>query len=174
MNNLKYVSTIALIVAWLPGCTGIPSKETEQQKAELFDSGWSKSVALTRDPCSEMSSQDIGKFIDQYYTPYVNNKAFSPTVTIEYGYQVASTLGVRSQSCIADALGLKELASELRVEQELMASGTSLSKSEIAKSRKLTSEANQQIAEALNEERQLKGEQRKAFAIGVAAFLTSA
>ena len=86
-------------------------------------------------------------------------------------YAVASTLVTRSQICLAEALALKELADELREQQALLTSGTSMSKRQVKKQRKLTDEANEEIGEAAYALDQLTPEQKDRFRKGSAAYM---
>lgn len=141
--------------------------------------GFAQTTAWTSDPviagegCENLEYLEMAQFVDTYLndsTGYAGG-AEESGVKMMSDYSIASALVLRSQVCLAEALELKEIADDLKRQQAVLTSGTSLSKRQIRQQRKLTAQANEEIESTARELEELTPEQRERFGKGTAAYL---
>ena len=138
-----------------------------------FANTWTSDPVVAGQGCDDLEYLQIAEFLDKYYTAneqYSSNEDQSSAAMLT-NYTISSALVNRSQACLADALALKELADELREQQAVLTSGTSMSRRQVKRQRKLTSEANEEIQNAASRLDELTPEQRDRFGKGSAAYL---
>lgn len=134
---------------------------------------WATSPVISSSDCKSLDYQDIVKFLSTYFYPtlgYSKNQDAAGREMME-SYAIATALVLRSQTCMAEALELKEVSDALKKEQVLVSSGTSMSKKEIKKQRKLSADASRKIEQAAKAKKDLTPEQRKLFSVGATAYL---
>ncbi len=134
---------------------------------------WASDPVVASDDCSSLNYKDVLSFLTKYFYPTLGfsdaqDKAGSQMME---SYAISTSLVIRSQMCLSEALELKDITDDLRKEQALITSGTSMSKREISKQRKLTASASAKIEETAASIEQLTPEQRKNFTLGAATYL---
>lgn len=137
-------------------------------------SAWVNEPVVTGDGCDDLDYEKVLTFVDNYLgdglSYGINDEEESGAAMME-NYTIASALVLRSQVCLAEALELKKLADNLRKQQSVLTSGTSLSSRQMKRQRKITAKANEEIQETAAEIDELTPEQREAFGQGAAAYL---
>lgn len=137
------------------------------------DGNWFDDPVISSDQCAKLDYPEVVDFLTTYYYPTfgASSSHDESGEDMMQAYAIASSLILRSQICMAEALELKEITDKLKKEQAIVASGTSMSRKEIKKQRKLSAEASTQIEAAAEKDKELTPEQRKTFSIGAAAYL---
>jgi hypothetical protein len=140
------------------------------------NSAWLSNDVVTSESCTNIGYDDVVKFIDDYYLPALGYLPAADDIEEQFFevYVISSAVTLRSQLCLAESLELKGLTDELLKEQALIKSGTSFGKNELEKQRQLTEAADLQIRQASEQVGELKPEQKKTFAMGVATYLAGA
>lgn len=136
-------------------------------------SAWASDPVITGEDCENLEYGQIATFVDEYLggsMSYAGSEKESGAQMMG-NYTIASTLVLRSQVCLAEALELKRLADDLRKQRAVLTSGTSLSKREMKRQRKMTAKANAEIESTAAEIEELTPEQRERFGKGTAAYL---
>jgi hypothetical protein len=162
------IEAAALVIALATG-TGVattPIHATETQT-------WMSDPVATAEGCDHLTHLEIGQFLEKYLAPSLVYGAAEEESGRQMlvNYAIANSLVTRSQICIADALELKELADELKEQNALLTSGTSMSRQQIEKQRNLSAEADSKIEAAASEIAELTPEQRERFSKGVVSYL---
>ena len=134
---------------------------------------WAKHPVIASDSCDSLEYSDVIEFLKKYYYPTLgySSKQNEAGRQMMETYAIATSLILRSQTCLAEALEIKGLTDKLKKQQKLVSSGTSMSKRELKKQRKLTTDASAKITAAAKKTEQMTPEQRKRFSLGSAAYL---
>jgi hypothetical protein len=137
---------------------------------------WSAEAFVTAESCQQLTYADTLLFVNNHYAPAMAALSSSNNVESSFStvYTLASTVLLRSQLCLAEALELKTVVEQLQQGQVLMQSGTSFGKNEIQKQRELSHEADLRIKEAAAQISELTPEQKQAFSTGVATYMAGA
>lgn len=137
---------------------------------------WANDPVISSENCSSLKHKDVVSFLAKYFYPTLSYDSDQGTAGRQMmeTYAIATSLTLRSQTCLAEALEIKGLTDKLKKEQALVSSGTSLSKKELKKQRKLSAEANEKIKSAASKVENLTPEQRKSFGLGTASYLAGA
>ncbi|MEM8815973.1 MAG: hypothetical protein AAGE85_09100 [Pseudomonadota bacterium] len=134
---------------------------------------WTSDPVVSGEGCENLEYGEMAQFLDTYLAgsqTYAGSEKESGAQML-LNYTIASALVLRSQVCLAEALELKEIADDLKQQQAVLTSGTSLSKRQVKKQRKLTEQANAEIEATARELEELTPEQRERFGKGTAAYL---
>jgi len=134
---------------------------------------WISDPIIQAESCDKLEYENVVTFLQTYFYPTLGYTAAQRKVGRDMmaNYAIASALISRSQICLAEALELKKLTDQLKKQNAVLTSGTSMSKRQLKKQRKLTAEANEKISAAAEEAGELTPDQRKTFAMGTAAYL---
>ncbi|WP_101760090.1 hypothetical protein [Oceanicoccus sp. KOV_DT_Chl] len=134
---------------------------------------WASDPVIASADCSTLEYKDVLNFLTKYFYPTLGFSSEQDKAGSEMmeSYAISTSLILRSQMCLAEALELKEITDNLRKEQALISSGTSMSKREIKKQRKLSASASAKIEEAALGIEELTPEQRKDFTLGATTYL---
>lgn len=148
------------------------SARTAEQAAVALGP-WTSDPVVTGENCDNLEYEEIVGFVDRYLGDSISygNADKESGAQMMSNYAIASTLVLRSQVCLAEALELKRLADDLRKQRDVLTSGTSMSKREMKKQRKITAKANAEIEATAADIDELTPEQRKRFGQGTAAYL---
>lgn len=133
---------------------------------------WTSDPVVAGEGCDDLEYVDIAVFLESYLTTsdsYEGSKKESSAAMLLH-YTIASALVNRSQVCLAEALELKALTDQLKEQQALLTSGTSMSKQQVKKQRALTAEANAEIEAAAARVEELTPEQKERFGKGTSAY----
>lgn len=133
---------------------------------------WTSDPVVTDEGCDNLEYVDVATFLESYLTAsdsYEGSKKESSAAMLLH-YTIASALVNRSQGCLAEALELKSLTDQLKEQQVLLTSGTSMSKQQVKKQRELTAEANAEIEAAADQIEELTPEQRDRFSKGTSTY----
>ncbi|NIB40219.1 hypothetical protein HBA55_11520 [Pseudomaricurvus alkylphenolicus] len=141
--------------------------------AAEIDPAWSEDPVIASEDCADLSYPKAIKFLEKYYYPLLDYSDESKEAGVEMmgTYLIAESLISRSQICLAEALELKSLKADLQKRQQILTSGTSMSRKEMKKQRKLSAKANKAITRTANKTDELTPKQRKVFTAGSATFL---
>ena len=122
--------------------------------------------------CNTFSYDNIASFINTYYISSANNTSTDDASmkTLE-NYLLSAVLVNRANLCLAEALELKELISDLEEEREILIGGTSISSSEMNKHREYSTEASAAIKETVEEIDTLTPQQRENLTIGISTYI---
>lgn len=135
-------------------------------------SHWNTDPMMVSGGCDGMEYSEVLSFMANYVdTKYPADKKLASEKMLA-DYSIAAALVNRAQECLAEALQLKDLADRLRREQALLSGGTSLSRKQIKRQRKLTMEANAEIQLAARGVEKLSPAMKQSFAQGTAAYLS--
>lgn len=133
---------------------------------------WTSDPVVTDEGCENLEYVDVATFLESYLTAsdgYEGSKKESSAAMLLH-YTIASALVNRSQGCLAEALELKALTDQLKEQQALLTSGTSMSKQQVKKQRELTAEANAEIEAAAAQIEELTPEQKDRFSKGSSTY----
>lgn len=160
--------TNLMVIAVLASVTFVSPARAERD-------AWSSHAVMAGEGCDNLEYVEVAGFLQTHYYPSLTygSKEESGQQMLT-NYAIAGTLVARSQTCLADALELKELSDDLREQMALLKSGTSMSKRQLEKQRALTAEANAEIEAAAARLENLTPEQRERVGKGTAAYLAGA
>ena len=134
---------------------------------------WNADPVASSAGCASLDHGEIEQFLARYLYPALaySGSQQDSVALIPIHYAMATTLVLRAQICLAEALELKDLAFKLQEQVALLTSGTSMSRHQIKKQRELTDEANAEIDQATARLDELSPERRRLFARGTVAYL---
>lgn len=137
---------------------------------------WMNDPVIASEDCSALEYKNIVAFLTKYYYPKLGFSASQNLAGKEMmeTYAIATSLTLRSQTCLSEALNLKKLTDKLKKEQALISSGTTMSKKQIKKQRKFSEGADKKIKAAAEDLKELTPKQRKTFSLGAATYLAGA
>lgn len=141
--------------------------------APAQSNGWIDDPVAGSEGCENLDHAQIQQFLVVYLYPALaySGSQQESAYLIPFHYAMATTLVLRSQVCLTEALDLKDLAFELKEQVAVLTSGTSMSRRQIKKQRELTDQANAEIDRATARIDELSPEQRRLFARGTAAYV---
>ncbi|MFW8590876.1 hypothetical protein ACOI22_08755 [Glaciecola sp. 2405UD65-10] len=170
--------TCAMFVAIaLSGCDSTPSMPDLSQ-VNIFNQTievskpWQNEPLVKGNECNTFSYDNIASFINTYYISSANNTSTDDASmkTLE-NYLLSAVLVNRANLCLAEALELKELISDLEEEREILIGGTSISSSEMEKHREYSTEASAAIKETVEGIDALTPQQRENLTIGISTYI---
>ncbi len=134
---------------------------------------WTSDPVVAGEGCENLEYGQMARFLDTYLgdSPSYGGTAEESGVQMMLNYTIASALVLRSQQCLAEALELKEIVDDLKRQQAVLTSGTSLSKRQVKQQRRLTEKANAEIEATAQQLEELTPEQRERFGKGTTAYL---
>lgn len=145
----------------LAGCAG-----TTQVSKPL----WADEPLLSASECNNLTAENITSFLVKYGTTSSLGLSASSRDLMEK-YTFSSALINRANSCMAQALDLKEVVAQLDIERKILLSGTSLSSEEMDKHRAISASASDEIRSRAEQSGELGDEQKNNFTIGIVAYL---
>lgn len=134
---------------------------------------WASDPVVASEDCSSLDYKDVLSFLTKYFYPTLgfSDAQDKAGAQMMESYAISTSLVLRSQMCLSEALELKDVTDDLRKQQALISSGTSMSKREISKQRKLTASASAKIEQTAENIEKLTPEQRKNFTLGATTYL---
>lgn len=163
------------LIVVLMGCSSLvwaqaPNLET----ADAVE--WTNDAYLSSNSCfSDGESSTVSLVVSNIVSRYMTKNYVTDVDVASYqlvqDYLIASLLVNRGNLCLAQAMGLKEVEEELLHEQQILLSGTSVSKKEVKRHRKIATSAASKIEAAADKLSEMAGEKKRYFSIGSITYL---
>ena len=136
---------------------------------------WASAPLIAESQCNSFSYKNVENFLAVYASK--ENYSLKGTAN-EAGqramgtYMISAALINKAQTCMAEALELKETITLLEEEKKIILSGTSLSESEITRHREISAEANEAIVSYSQQVDELSPQKSESLVLGISTFLT--
>lgn len=137
---------------------------------------WTNDAYLTSNSCFDDSETNtaslvVANIVSRYMTKnYVTDVGVASYQLVQ-DYLIASLLVNRGNLCLAQSMGLKEVEEELLHEQQILLSGTSVSKKEVARHRKIATSASEKIEAAADQLSEMAVDKKRYFTAGSITYL---
>jgi hypothetical protein len=155
-------------------------KAVQKVESAMAEGGnWADDAYFNATSCLQKDAEEhtssaslvVASLLTRYATKEFQSDIGVASVQLVSDYHIASLLVNRGNLCLAQALGIKDVEEQLVEEQQLLLSGTSLTKKEVNRHRKIAKNASEKIAEVADSLEVISPEKKQYFSAGVTTYL---